>query len=257
MILNESTKLYSKQAVLLATFLGGPLGGTILMRRNSLNLGRNREGNITLLVGILAMILFGAIGLLEIGEVFNRSMRLVLPALSVGICSIYVEKLYGEALVKHKLEGQPFYSMWRATAIGGVILAVVLSMVIYGSYLERNSFDLEAYQKLETEFLQNQGIVEQLNDFDHSQGSLDLFIDQTALPKLNRNIELCQKMLAIEPQPKEFRTHVELLEQFTRLQIENCRLIYKALTTGESVQRELADVQERIDKVLAKINAAG
>lgn len=253
--MNESTKLYSKQAVLLATFLGGPLGGCILMRRNSLNLGRNREGNITLLIGILAMILLGAIGFLEIGEVFNRSMRLFLPALSVGICSIYVEKLYGEALAKHQREGQSFYSMWRAAGIGGVILAVVLSMVICGSYLEKNTFDIETYQQLEAEFLQNQGVVEQLNDFDHSRGSLDVFIDQTILPKLNRNIELCQKMLAIEPQPNEFRTYAEQLEQFTRLQIEKCRLIYKALTTGESVQRELANVQERIDKVVAKINA--
>lgn len=253
--MNEPTKLYSKQAVLWATFLGGPLGGCILMRRNSLNLGRNREGNITLLIGILVMILLGAISSLTIDETFNRSMRLFLPALSVGICSIYVEKLYGKAITKHKLEGLPFYSMWRATGIGGAILAVVLSMVIYGSYIEKNTFDIETYQQLESEFLQNQGIVEQLNDFDNSRGSLDVFIDQTVLPKLNRNIELCQKMLAFEPQPDEFRTHVELLEQFTRLQIEKCRMISRALTTGEGVQHELANVQERIDKVVAKINA--
>lgn len=255
--MNESTKLYSKQAVVLATFLGGPLGGCILMRRNSLNLGRKIEGNVILLIGILVMVLVGVIGFLEIGEVFNRSLNLFLPAISIGICSIYVEKLYGETLTEHKLEGQPFYSIWRAAGIGGVILAVVLSMVIYGSYVEENSFDSEVFRHLEAEFLQNQDVVDQLNDIDLSKESLDDFIDQTALPKLNRNIELCQKMLAIEPQPKEFRTHVELLEQFTRLQIEKCHLINKELTTGESVQHELISVLERIDEVVAKINAEG
>lgn len=78
---------------------------------------RRREGNITLFIGILVMILLGAIGFWEVSEVLNRSMRLFLPALSVGICSIYVEKLYGQVLVKHRQQGQPFYSIWHATAI--------------------------------------------------------------------------------------------------------------------------------------------
>lgn len=254
--MNESTKLYSKQAVMLALFLGGPLGGSILMRRNSLNLGRNREGNIILLIGILVMILVGAIGFLDIDERLDRSLNLFFPALFVVIYSIFVEKLYGQTLTKHKLEGLPFYSMWRAARIGGVILTVILSIIIYNLYLEKNYFDIETFQKLETEFIQNQDVDVQLNDFSLNQGYLTDFIDQTALPKLNRNIELCQKMLAIEPKSDELRIHIELLEQLTRLQIEKCHLINKELTTGESVQHELVDVLERIDKVFEKINAA-
>lgn len=255
--MNESTKLYSKQAVILATFLGGPLGGCILMRRNSLNLGRNREGNITLFIGILMMILFGAIGFLEISEAFDRSLRLLFPALSVVICSAYVEKLYGKELIQHKQEGKPLYSMWRAAGIGGVILATVVSLMMYGSYLEKTSFDIETFQQHEAEFIQNQNTVDQLNDFDLSQGSLDEFINQTALPKLNRNIELCKNMLANETLPKEFRIHVKLLQQLTQLQIEKCNLIIKTITSGEDVQHKLSDVLKKIDEVVAKINAEG
>lgn len=255
--MNESIKLYSKQAVMLATFLGGPIGGSILMRRNSINLRRNREGNIILFIGILVMLLVGAIGFWEIDERFDRSLNLFLPALFVAISAISVEKLYGKALVQHQLEGQPFYSMWRVVGIGGVILAVFLSIIIYGIYVEKNSFDSEAFRQFETEFLQNQEVVDQLDDFNLSEGSLNDFIDQTVLPKLNRNIDLCQKMLAIEPQPEDFRTHTELLEQLTRLQIEKYRLVKKELTLGESIQHELTDVLKRIDEVIAKINAEG
>lgn len=253
--MNELTKLYSKQAVMLATFLGGPLGGSILMRRNSLNLGRKSEGNIILFIGILLMILLVVIGFLEVGEAFNRSLNLLLPAVSLAICSFSVEKLYGEALTGHKLWGRPFYSKWRAAGVGGVILTVLLSVLIYSSYLEENSFNIEKYRQIEAEFIQNQGIVDQLDDFDLSKGSLDEFIDQTALPKLNRNIELCRQMLALEFQPEDFRIYVELLEQVTQLQIEKCHLINKELTTGECIQSELSGVLERIDEVVAKLNA--
>lgn len=255
--MNESTKLYSKQAVMLATFLGGPLGGSILMRRNSLNLGRNREGNIILFIGIWVMILAGAISFSELDERINQSLNLFLPALFVSICFISVEKLYGKALTKHQLEGQPFYSMWRAAGIGGVIMAVILSMMIYSIYVDKNSFDSEAFQSLEVEFFQNQDVVNQLIDLNLSDEDLNDFIDQNTLPKLNRNIELCEKMLALNLQPKGLRTHVELLDQFTRLQIKKFHLIKKelTLTTRESVHPELIDIAERINEIVVKINA--
>lgn len=253
--MNESIKLYSKRAVLLATFLGGPLGGCILMRRNSLNLGRNREGNIILFIGILVMILLGATGFLEIGETFDRFLRVLLPALSVAIGSVCVEKLHGKELIQHKQEGRPLYSMWRAAGTGAVILVAALSMMMYGRYLEKTSFDVEIFIQNEAEFIQNQEVVDQINDFDISQGNLDDFINQTALPKLNRNIELCKNMLANETLPKEFRSHVELFQQLTLLQIEKCHLINKEITTGENVQRELINVLEKIDEIVAKLNA--
>ncbi len=65
--MEESTKLYSQKAIGLATYFGGPLAAGILIRRNYINLKKEKLGLNALIVSAIATCLLFA-GLFSIPE---------------------------------------------------------------------------------------------------------------------------------------------------------------------------------------------
>lgn len=132
--MNESTKLYSLPVVILATLLGGPIGGGICMRRNSINLGRSREGNIILGISILLVVMAGYLGFLNLEGGLGRFLQILIPIPPVIMASIYTEKLHGAAIKIHQQENRPFYSIWRVIAIIVSIGAVLFALALVGIF---------------------------------------------------------------------------------------------------------------------------
>ena len=90
--MEEKFKLYSQNAIALATYLGGPLAAGILIRKNSLNLGREKEGSIALIVGVFTTILLFW-GIFQIPDlIIDKIPNSLIPAIYTGIIYLIVEK---------------------------------------------------------------------------------------------------------------------------------------------------------------------
>lgn len=167
--MNEPRKLYSKAAIMLATFLGGPLGGSIVMRRNSVNLGRNSEGSI------------------------------------------------------------------------------------YGARLDSQTFDDAAYQKLIDQHISNDEKALKIENVYTPHEERVGFIEQTTIPTLKKNLEICENLLSLRELPEDKRERVLLLKQYTELQIEKYHMVLRTLSTDEDLSEEIHNVIERIKTVLEEL----
>lgn len=105
---NGDLKLYSKKAIGIATFIGGPLAAGYMMRQNYINLNNFRDGNRALTIGIVTTILLFAALFALPEEIMNKIPNYILPAIYTGIVYLIVERLQGFALNQHEEAGRNF-----------------------------------------------------------------------------------------------------------------------------------------------------
>ena len=141
---NSQGQLYSVWAVVLATFLGSPLAGGVVMSINCRRLSQpNAARDILLWTAILT------VGSLLLGGLIPQEMRLVeamLVGLQVFIMYFLAARLQGRAIALHLEQGGEIASYWSVVVIGivcGIILLWTLValglMPAPGTMLESNS----------------------------------------------------------------------------------------------------------------------
>ncbi len=126
-------KLYSLGSIGLATFLATWFAGAVLMSRNYSRLGKRRASRISILLGVLSIVLIVITGFfIDYPEQYGAYLPAVLQGIQLGVISMIAKRLQGEALSAHEGKGGQFYSNWRATGIGLLLLpvAVVLFFVV-------------------------------------------------------------------------------------------------------------------------------
>jgi hypothetical protein len=123
---NASTVLYTPNHILLATFLGSPLAGSILAAINEQRLGRPK--------GVLTAL---AIGFALTGVVLGLAFALPdnfpglpLTLLGMGAIRAFVHVKQAEAITKHLHWGGRKGSGWAAAGIGLVSGIVVLVIAV-------------------------------------------------------------------------------------------------------------------------------
>ena len=127
----EKIKLYSLSNILFATFLGGPVAAGILIRKNALNLRREKEGLIALIVGIVSTII--------VFLVDEKIVPLFWLIYMVAVLFI-VQKMHGQILKTHKEEGNEFYSGWKAAGIA-LICTIVCLGGLFAYYATTEDWD--------------------------------------------------------------------------------------------------------------------
>ena len=141
---NSQGQLYSVWAVVLATFLGSPLAGGVVMSINCRRLSQpNAARDILLWTAILT------VGSLLLGALIPQEMRLVeamLVGLQVFVMYFLAARLQGRAIALHLEQGGEIASYWSVVVIGivcGIILLWTLValglMPAPGTLLESNS----------------------------------------------------------------------------------------------------------------------
>ncbi|AZC33603.1 hypothetical protein PUP68_29635 [Pseudomonas chlororaphis] len=116
-------RLYSINAVGLATFLGTSLAGSYMIAANLKALGRESEVKKAWYVGIGLLVL-----MMVLGGVLPESvpaMVFVLPPLFA--MNAYARQLFGPVVIEHKLSKGPFFSLWR---VAGISLLFMLAFVV-------------------------------------------------------------------------------------------------------------------------------
>ena len=251
--MEEKIKLYSKNAIAFATFLGGPVAAGILIRRNSLNLGREKEGLIALIVGIIsttALIFLIPDSLIEIASSAS------ITGIYTGIIFLIVEKINGKILKKHKEEKNEFYSNWKAVGIGFICMAVILGTALAIDHFTAEDWDVETYNSEISKFENND--LEAMKLFDMldsaSKDEIAYFIEQTGIPKWKENIEIIDKISGIENISAKYQKQNQLLLEYCKLRIEAYELISKAILNETSeYDEEIIKRHTRIDEIIDKL----
>ena len=254
--MEEKIKLYSQRAIAIATYFGGPLAAGILIRKNSLNLGREKEGLIALIVGIIStIVLFWSI--FQIPEpIIDKIPNVLIPAIYTGIIYLIVEKLHGQILKKHKEENNDFYSNWRATGIGLICAVGLFGGIFACAYYTPEDWDVETYDFELKKFNSNESEAMKLFDMLNSNSKYEVlnFIEQTGVPKWKENIEILNKMSGIENIPEEYQKQNKLLLEYTMLRIEAYELIKKAVQNETSeYDEDIIKRHTRIDEIIIEL----
>ena len=256
--MEENLKLYSQKAIAIATFFGGPLAAGILIRRNSLNLGREKEAINSLIIGIISTVVI-FVGIFMIPEhVIDKTPNALIPAIYTSIIYLIVEKIQGKELKSHKENKGEFYSGWKATGIGAicmVILAVGIFGYAFASEAEYN-FDTVTYDKEITKFLENE--EKTLNVFNFIEtANRDYLMKELSngivLWKENKNI--IDRILQIENLPNELVEINEKLKIYSELRIKHFELILKGVTEDtDSYASEVESIGLKIENIIDELN---
>ncbi|MDR2149201.1 MAG: hypothetical protein LBE91_22400, partial [Tannerella sp.] len=230
----ENIKLYSRKAITLATGLGGPLAAGILIRKNYLNLGKEKEGLITLTVGIICtVLLFWGISS-TLGPIIDEIPYGAIPMIYTGIIHLIVGKIQGQVLEKHKEEGHEFYSGWRAAGIGMICAVFYLGGIFAYSYAFDN-FDVDTYEAGFARLDDNETEAMKLYEIPvENKDEILRFIEQTGIPKWKEDIEILNGLSRMENLPEVCRNEIRLYLEYAQLRIETFELISKAIALDTS-----------------------
>lgn len=117
--------LFPPNAATLATFLGAPIAGAVVLAMNYRRLGRSSAALRAVLWGLLA-----TAALIGLGFVLaDRSPAFLVALIPVAIMAQLAKTLQGEAFEQHKQAGGKVASMWKAAGIGLVSLVGLLAVI--------------------------------------------------------------------------------------------------------------------------------
>jgi len=117
-------KLYDSGAVALASFLGGPVPGTILMALNYRRLGRPNHAVLAGLAGVSALL-----GAVLLGNLLPQGTA---TALGVGLSAATwrtAQTMQGHDIDQHVNRGGQIGSKWVGTGIGSIFLCAFLALI--------------------------------------------------------------------------------------------------------------------------------
>ena len=254
--MEEKIKLYSQRAIAIATYFGGPLAAGILIRKNSLNLGREKEGLIALIVGTVSTILLFW-GIFQIPEpIIDKIPNVLFPAIYTGIIYLIVEKMHGQILKMHKEEGNEFYSYWKATGIGFICAVILFGGIFAYAYYSPEDFDVKTYdtelKKFQANELEAMKVFDMLNH--SSKYEIVTFIEQIGIPKWQENIEILNKMSNIENLPEKLQKQNKLLLEYSTIRIEAYKLMSEAvLNESSEYDEEIIKKHTRIEEIISEL----
>lgn len=249
-------KLYSQRAIAIATYFGGPLAAGILIRKNFINLGKEKQGLNALIIGILSTVLI-FYGIFQIPEsILDKIPNALIPLIYTGIIYLIVEKLQGQELNKHKEEKNEFYSNWKATGIGAICSVILIGGIFAYGYFSPTDWDVDKYDSGLKKYNENEQVAMQLFEMldSNSKNEIVLFIEKTGIPKWKECIEILNELNSIENIPLDFQKQNQLLLEYSKLRIEAYELISKAVLNETSeYDEEIIKRHKRIDEIISEL----
>jgi len=128
-------KFYSIRSISLATFIGGPILGGIVMRKNFVNMGQKLNGTLALVIGIVATIAIFAFLFSIPKEIAGKIPPPVIPGIYTAFAYLIAQRLMGKELKEHKDNGGTYYSAWRVFGIFLIIILISAIVFILGDLL--------------------------------------------------------------------------------------------------------------------------
>ena len=256
--MEENLKLYSQKAIAVATYFGGPLAAGILIRKNSLNLGREKQAINSLIIGIIStIIIFGGIFMIP-ENIIDKIPNALIPAIYTGIIYLIVERIQGRELKLHKENQGEFYSGWKAVGIGAVCMVILAAGIFGYAYASEVEYDFDStiYDKEIAKFIDNE--EKSLNVFNFIETAnkeylIKEFNKGIVLWKENQNV--INRILSIENLPADLVEINEKLMVYSKLRIKHFELIQKGISEDtDSYASEIESIGLKIEKLINELN---
>lgn len=245
----HNPKLYTLNAIAVGTFLGGPLAGGVMVRRNLLHLGRPSGASLPLAIAGAAtvlMLLFLAMLPSGTAENFPKSF---LPAIYLGWIVHWSRKAMGPELERRKEAGAAFYSGWRTFGVGVASMAVTFGLAGAVFALAPQSSNDAAYQRGWERVVANETRAQGLSTLASQEGTTEQdmvnFIDQTYQPAWDDSEQAVTEMESLKMLDKSMTAQRTELRKYVTLQQKRGKLLRQVFTTGD----------EAASKALDKVNA--
>lgn len=255
--MEENNKLYSQNAIAVATFFGGPFAAGILIRKNCIALGQEQQGFHALVLGIIStLLIFGGIFLIP-ESVIDKIPNALIPAIYTAIIYMIVEKMHGKELKAHKAANAPFYSNWRSAGVGAVCCVIIMAVVIGGIYLGTKDWDEDLYNAKMEQFDQNETLGLRFYDMLDNKPDKKVieYIETVSIPKLEENIALLKEANAIPDIPTEYVECNKLLHEYCQVRMEIYRLTAKMIKEDTDAYKEEMDkLEQSLNEIIKRIN---
>jgi len=249
----ELPKLYTQRAIAVANYLGSPIAASILIRKNLINLGKEKQGLYALLLGIAATVLIFA-GLFSLQDaIIDKIPGPLIPLIYTGITAGIVHWLMGKTLEEHQAKNGPFYPVSRAVGIGVALAAVYVGAFFAIMYSQPDEWDYMAYNDKIEQFNNNENealVLFEMFESDANPTELNRFIEEIGLPKWKENVVIIRNLEKMDDLPEEFITQNNTLLEISRLRVESYQLLAKAI--GEETDEydfEIQSLHEKISKL--------
>lgn len=255
--IETTSKFYTKKAIGIATFIGGPAAAGYLIGVNFRNLNETSKGLTALVLGIVFTLFLLSLGFILPEPVLDKFPSAFLPMIYTGLIYIIVDNTQGKALKEHEEKGNEFFSAWRAAGIGLVSLMLILLLIFGYIFLYDNTDVYSEYDAKMAVFQSNE--VESLKFYDHittsSRLSLIQELDNSVLPKWGENLQIIEELNKLDGLPQELQHQNKLLAEYSLLRIETFKVFRKAIEEDtEQYHNELDEQHRKIDRVLEELN---
>ena len=256
--MQENLKFYSQKAIAIATYFGGPLAAGILIRKNCLNLGKEKQAVNSLIIGIVSTI-FIFVGIFMIPEnIIDKIPNVIIPAIYTGIIYLIVEKIQGNELKSHKENNGEFYSGWKAAGIGAISM-IIIAAGMFGYILATEpsyDFDTVTYNNEINVFSINE--AEALMVFELAP-TLDrnVYIQEyrNGIKKWKENIQILERINKIENLPEEFIIRNNKLVEYCNLRIHQYENGIRAISSQtDKYDKETQEIVNKIGKIIDELN---
>ncbi len=247
---SHNPKLYTLNAIGVGTFLGGPIAGGVMVRRNLLNLGRSSAAQPLLIALALSVVLFVGLAMMPSGSM-ERFPRSFLPALYTGLLVSWSRKTLGADLDRHKEANGAFFPGWKTFGVGLASLVATLSLAAACFALAPQSATDAAYQREWDRVVANESKAQELSTLAGKEGvtedELVQFLDQTFLPAWDDSAKAVDEMESLKMLDKSTTNQRTALRKYVTLQQERGKLLREVLTTGDEA------ASKALDKVVADL----
>jgi|GEM_PF-499528 len=255
----KTKKLYSLNAITLGTFIGGPAAAGTMIRRNYINIGREKQGKQALLLGCCATVLIAVLMLL-IPEVWLDNLpNYVIPITYTLIISTIVSRIHAEDYKRQKLRQGSFYSQWRAAGVGGIHLSILVSIFIAWVYWGPGDYDTVQYDRGLVELQSNEDQAVQLFDY-LAAGQVDQAISfnrDIAMPLWQQNLLILQRLDNIEGLYAQLQQQNQLLKEYYQLRLQSFQLIQKTLVEDtDAYQLQMQQLDMKIQRITDQLQIA-
>lgn len=249
-------RFYSKRAISIATFFGGPLAAGVLVRQNYLNEGKTDQAMHALFLGIVSTILLFAAIFLIPEDVMENMPSALIPGIYTAIILVLVEKVQGQTLKAHEENNGQFYSGWKAAGVGAVCMVIMTVGIVSMIMLTTVDFDPVAYDNGIAAFEHNeQEALKLFTLLDNEQlGSAKDFIHEEGIPAWQRNILILDGLDTLSSLPPDLEQQNGLLREYTELRIKSYELIHRSLTEEtDTYDLKIKGMVRRIDQILEEL----
>lgn len=246
-------KLYSKTAILLATLIGTPVAGGLLIYKNYKNLSDLRKAIASLFFCVLLTIVCVG-GLLLIPEhILIKIPQVIIPLIYTTAVYFLIDGSMSQQLEEHEKNKRPFYSVWRSVGIAGICLGVVLGFYILYFSIAPDQFEHPAYVAAMTEFTQNENeALELFAMMPYAEPEIvSLFIREKGIPAWRKNIEILNRLNYAEKLHADVKHQINLYINYCNLRIRYYELADKAITEDtDKYDEELMNLSQQISVYL-------